>query len=161
MSTYIHYCRQTPEDEIPEDFVPCCMGSAEYGPNGCECWVAVYDPPDQETPQEGPVEQRAKCCIDCAYRNGSPEKETEDGRDELEEIVGNLDRRFACHHPERDGLSMRRVVEYRHPDGRVKPAEPGEYQPPQRGDRAYMADGAPAPLCAGWKAQRDKLLAEP
>jgi MoaA/NifB/PqqE/SkfB family radical SAM enzyme len=69
---------------------------------------------------------------------------------------------FWCHQ------GIRRVVEYRHPDGRVYPVPPlaagvdGAYEPPIIDGRPYKADGTPADVCAGWWARferRDEVRA--
>lgn len=138
-------------DEYNDSEVPCCMAGAMHGPRGCTCWEAVFDI-EQADPAGGEMGIRAKCCHDCAYLNGSPERE--DGyTDELVDLAGTLRDQFACHQ------GMRRVTVWRHPDGREIPAGNGDYRPPFVDGVAYKADGTPADLCAGWASHRAALLA--
>lgn len=130
---------------------PCCMASAMRGPRACSCWQPIYDL-DQitELALDAAVETRSSCCDDCAYRNGSPERA--DGYDdELSELAGSRSV-FACHQ------GMRRVIFWRHPDGRELPAGDGAYDPPVVGAVAFKADGQPAERCAGWASHRRALL---
>lgn len=139
-------------DEFAADEAPCCMASAVRGPRACTCWTPVYDL-DQAAPNLSTQPQtRASCCHDCAYRNDSPERADLDLGEELVDIAGSADSVFACHQ------GMRRVVAYRHPDGREIPAGPGDYHPPMVGQVAFRADGTPADWCAGWAAHRRYLL---
>lgn len=92
---------------------------------------------------------RTKCCDDCAYRNGSPERAEEDGTDELLAHAMTPGQEFWCHQ------GCRRVVAFRHPDGRELPAGDGDYRPPVGPeDRpiVWKADGTPGERCAGWAA---------
>lgn len=143
-----------PDDrgDYRDDEMPCCMAGAMRGPRACTCWEPVYDLNQAVIPDiTAQPETRATCCHDCAYRNGSPERE--DGyEDELRDVAGSGSR-FACHQ------GMRRVIAWRHPDGRELPAGDGDYQPPILGLVAFKADGSPADLCAGWEAHRKGLLA--
>ncbi len=132
----------------------CCAGAAMFGVHRCTCWEPVYDLEQQplegdgEPPTEIPT--RAKCCHDCAYRNGSPEKEAGDG-EWLDDLAAMPGREFWCHQ------GVRRVVAFRHPDGRELPAGEGDYRPPQ-GPRErpviWKADGTVGERCAGWAAKR-------
>lgn len=146
-----------PDDRDDYDYeggeIPCCMAGAMRGPRACTCWKPVYDldQVDVLTEHAAPV-TRVECCHDCAYRNDSPERG--DGyTDELVDVAGTPGHVFACH------IGMRRVVSWRHPDGRELPVGDGDYQPPVVGTTAYKADGSPADLCAGWAAHRRGLLA--
>lgn len=133
-------------DDFEDDEVPCCMASAMRGPRACTCWREVHDLEQAEAVPGEPC-ARAKCCADCAYLPGSPEREDGYGPD-LAELALDARGRFACHQ------GMRRVVAFRHPDGREIEAGPGDYAPTVVGNVAYKADGTPADLCAGWAAHR-------
>lgn len=138
-------------DDYNADEVPCCIGGAMRGPRACTCWQPVFDVDQADVQIEEPnVRTRTECCFDCAYRNDSPER-AEGYDDELRDIAGDGST-FACHQ------GMRRVVAWRHPDGRELPAGDGDYQPPMVGLVAFKADGTPADLCAGWAAHRHGLL---
>ena len=139
-------------DEFEEGEYPCCLGSMMHGPAGCHCWEPVYDLEQAEPNLSIQPATRTSCCDDCAYRNGSPERQ-EGYTEELHDIAGDGST-FACH------KGMRRIVAYQHPDGRAIVAEPGDYDPPVVGLVAFRADGTPADYCAGWAAHRDRLLAE-
>lgn len=136
------------EGEAPVEEYFCCYGAAGMGRDRCTCWEPVYDLEQQPLENGGvpPAEPatRRKCCADCAYRNGSPERERG------EELPRGPDKEFWCHQ------GMRRAVAYRHPEsGREVPAGDGDYQPPV-GPRsrpfAWRADGTPGERCAGWAA---------
>ncbi len=116
----------------------------------------VYDLEQQPLADGGKVPDeiptRSKCCGDCAYRNGSPER-TEDGEQEVDVLALALrpPAEFWCHQ------GVRRAIAYRHPDGRETPAGVGDYQPPQGPpDRpvVWKADGTIGERCAGWAAHR-------
>lgn len=124
--------------------VPCCMGSAMYGPERCTCWVPEYDAP-QAKPQEGPSPVRKRMCADCAFRPDSPERNGDEryahsDEDGLVDVVAGT---FACHQ------GMRRLVRFRHPNGHVQELDVDAYAPPIVA-APTMADGRPAELCAGW-----------
>lgn len=127
----------------------CCDGAALRGAAHCTCWIPIFDT-DQAEPAENLTrpEPRTKACHDCAFQNGSPEQDS----GELDWIRESTDP-FVCHQ------GMRRVVAYRHPDGRELPAGDGDYQPPivNKGTIALCADGTPGALCAGWVAWANKL----
>lgn len=135
----------------------CCYGEAFGGPMRCTCWEPVYDV-EQTPPADGgapPTEEeiptRSKCCHDCAYRNGSPERERGEG-EQLDDWALDGRSEFWCHQ------GVRRIVAYRHPDGTVLPAGDGEYAPPQGSDPlrpvVFKADGTIGERCAGWAATR-------
>lgn len=133
-------------DDPPEVETYCCAGAACMGRDRCTCWAPTYDV-EQEPLGQAPAEvpTRAKCCHDCAYRAGSPERKAQDGHPFVS--LGE----FWCHH------GMRRAVSYRHAEsGRVVPAGPGDYHPPigpnGQGERplAWRADGTVGERCAGW-----------
>lgn len=153
----MHKVRQTPDFEDDEVTTGCCYGSVVYGPDRCTCWEPIYDTEQADADLSTEPTTRAKRCHDCAFRPDSPERATEDGREELEDIVGNLDRTFWCHQ------GMRKVIGYRHPDGREKPADPDydSYEPLKHDAIAYNADGSAGARCAGWASARANLLKEP
>lgn len=135
------------DDETPGI---CCAGAAMFGARRCTCWEPVYDleqQPLENIPENYSPDTRSKCCHDCAYRHGSPERE--DGEEEwLHEITGDGSE-FWCHQ------GVRRVIAFRHPDGRELPAGDGDYRPPVGPtDRpiVWRADGTPGERCAGWAA---------
>lgn len=143
-------------DDFAADEMPCCMASAMRGPRACTCWEPVYDlrqtdPDNSREYSRADLHVRAECCFDCAYRNGSPER-AEGYDEELRDVAGTAGDVFACHQ------GMRRVVSWRHPDGRELPAGDGDYAPPMIGGVAFKADGTSADLCAGWAAHRRGLL---
>ena len=131
--------------------LPCCMGVAVYGPGRCTCWRPIYDQ-EQQTARPGPMPKRTKCCGDCAFRMGSPER-SGDARmahsdpDDLQEVVTGRSV-FACH------VGMRRVVAWQHPSGARIDATSGDYDPLIIDGIAYQADGSPAFACAGQRAMR-------
>ena len=145
LPAHIDFAGGAPEgaDQVPDDWAPCCWGSTFDGPEGCTCWVPVFDL-EQAPVQEGPATIRGKCCHDCAYRPGSPERVREEAgvENELEDAAAGI---FLCHQ------GMRKVIAWRHPDGRQLPQEREHYQPPLHGRHAVRADGRPAEVCAGWR----------
>lgn len=151
MSRALHTSRDHGFPDVGNGDAPCCMGSAVYGPGRCTCWAPVYDLEQQE-PRPGQMQPRTKCCGDCAFRMGSPER-SGDSRmahsspGELEQLVGGSGT-FACH------VGMRRVIAWRHPSGAQIEAESGCYAPPILAGVAYRADGRPADVCAGLTAMR-------
>lgn len=95
---------------------------------------------------------RAKCCHDCAYRQRSPER-TREGFESPADLAGDAGREFWCHQ------GMRKIVAWRHPDGREKSAgEIDDYAPPILNGIAYLADGRAGERCAGWASIRASLL---
>lgn len=149
-TAFVHVSKRGGWPELGLD-APCCMGSAVYGADRCTCWRPVYDQ-EQQPARSGPMPQATKCCGDCAFRNGSPER-SGDARmahsdpGDIDEIVHG-GRVFACH------LGMRRVRAYVHPTGARVEADPGCYAPPIEDGVAYRADGSPATKCAGLRAMR-------
>lgn len=92
---------------------------------------------------------RDRCCHDCAYRNGSPERTTYGEEDELIEVAHNPRAAFWCHQGDR------KIIAWRHRgDGRVFPQEREHYAPPIIDGVPYRADGRPGERCAGWAAHR-------
>ena len=136
----------------PDGFLPCCIGSAHDGPRGCTCWVPIFDQ-EQQPIRVGLPRDRASQCHDCAYRRGSPERSTREGAEVLHDLIVAGWPVFFCHQ------GMRRVVEWRHPDGRVVPAGPGDYRPVSRDDVGYLANGEPGEVCAGF-AERVRARTE-
>lgn len=135
----------------------CCWGSVIYGPTHCTCWEPIYDLAQMPLQNEKEIDQpetREKCCHDCAYKPNSPERAK--GESEwLEEIAqkGN-EREFWCHQ------GVRRVVAWKHPDGRKLEAPPGCYDPPQTSEGMPMiwkANGTPGERCAGWATRRNNV----
>jgi hypothetical protein len=141
------------DDDAPT--TGCCIGEVMGGPSHCTCWEPVYDLEQQPLADDGvppdDVPIRAKCCHDCAYRNGSPERADPHEEDALLALPHQEGREFWCHQ------GLRRAVAYRHPDGRTRPAGDGDYQPPigpAARPVAWKADGTVGELCAGWAAHR-------
>lgn len=130
-----------PED-LDERFRWCCYGAAEDGPKGCTCWEPIFDARQRKPRTSVEPTTRAKSCHDCAYRQGSPERE----RGEALEALPN----FWCHQ------GIRRPAAFRHPDGRVRPVldytTSPDYRPPIVDGVPYRADGRPADRCGGWAA---------
>lgn len=125
----------------------CCMGVANGGLDYCTCWEPIHDL-EQAADLDAmtPLQARAKCCDDCAYRNGSPERSGDD-EDWLLGLPGER-ATFFCHE------GIRRVLSYWHPSGLVLPAGAGDYDPPRGDGRVFRADGSPAHICAGFAAYR-------
>lgn len=123
----------------------CCLSAAEDGAELCSCWEPIFDTEQREPRLKAKPRTRAKACHDCAYRQGSPERERGEDLEALEN--------FWCHQ------GMRRPAAYRHPDGRVRPVRDYEsspdYQPPILEGVPYRADGRPADRCGGWAAAAD------
>lgn len=146
-----------------DSYGDCCIGAAMFGNSRCTCWEPVYDLDQQslanggEPPEE--VATRAKCCHDCAYRNGSPERSDEAEEERLLDIARSDGRQeFWCHQ------GVRRVVAFRHPDGRELPAGEGDYRPPLGPEERpviWKADGTPGERCAGWAAHGASRASEP
>lgn len=138
-------------DQLAERMGLCCMSVAAHGDiEYCTCWEPEHDLEQAaELDEFAPLETRAKCCQDCAYRNGSPERSGED-EDWLLELPGRR-ATFFCHE------GIRRVLRYHHPSGLVLPAGAGDYDPPRGEGRVYRADGRPALICAGFDAHRAAL----
>lgn len=145
MSTTIHLaCGFAPPSVKPSD--PnrfCCAGDAIYDPTRCTCWEIVLDMGDQAPPRaDVEPEQRSKCCADCAYRQGSPE------RTAGEDLPDDTGQAFWCH----DG--MPKTIGWRHPDGTfiAYDGDRADYHPLIIDGVPYRLDGRPGARCAGWKA---------
>lgn len=132
----------------------CCWGDA-LDPDGCTCWVPVFDV-DQHVPvppgDPGDMAAQRRMCGDCAYRKGSPERATPYAEETLFDLAisGQV---FYCH----DG--MRRPARWDHPDGRTIDGSPDDWQPPIIAGIPYRADGRPGLLCAGWAARATRATA--
>jgi hypothetical protein len=131
-----------------DEYDVCCIGAAMFGRSRCTCWEPVYDVEQQPLgPVPADVTTRAKCCNDCAYRHGSPERA--DSYEEEALLALTADKEFWCHQ------GVRRVIAFRHPDGRELPAGTGDYRPPVGPEERpiiWKADGTPGERCAGWAA---------
>jgi hypothetical protein len=129
----------------------CCVGAAEYGPDGCTCWEPVVTlDPRPVLPVHDPV-PRPTPCADCAFRPDSPERNGDDRydhatEDDLRDLVFGS-KPFFCH----DG--MQRVAAFVHPSGVTHPMDTDMYRPPIADGVPYRADGLPAFVCAGWYAR--------
>lgn len=130
-----------------EDRVPCCDGSANRDEYSCTCWQPVYlhtqaPPRPPERPED--IKVAPTMCGDCAYRRGSPERSEEYEEEHLMDLAAS-GTPFWCHQG-----GMRRPDHWRHPDGRVVPGSPADWQPPRINGVPFLLDGRPAMLCAGW-----------
>lgn len=135
----------------------CCWGTTIGGPEKCTCWTAEYDveqaqPVMPASPAE--IVPRDRMCGDCAFKPGSQERADAYTREALLELPAQGDP-FWCH----DG--MRRPARWVHPDGRVVPGSPDDWQPPNVNGIPFRADGRVGLLCAGWAALAAKATAEP
>ena len=156
-NTVVHMTVGRPE--LPDTGVPCCTGSAVYGPHRCTCWEPVYDRGQMVPDESLPAVIGRECCKDCAFLLDSPERTGADGYDhnsaeDLERIAWSDSEIFYCHH------GMRRVLKWVHPSGQEIEAHPGEYAPAIVGNQAYRADGTPAAVCAGLLYERRRLANE-
>jgi hypothetical protein len=151
------FARLHPElDEFDPDYVD-CSGSGQYGITGCECWEPVYDV-DQADPCDirgnnipaADLPARDAMCDDCAFRPGSPERETTYHREELFALADRGEP-FFCH----DG--MRRPIAWRHPRLGEISGDTDDWTPPIIAGVPYRANGEPALMCAGWAARRGVL----
>jgi hypothetical protein len=115
------------------------MGSWEEGPRSCTCWEPVYDLKQRHPDVTAEPKTRTGKCDDCAYRENSPERQADPY------ALVDIDV-FYCH------KGIRRPKEWRHPDGRVRPGDPADYQPPVVNRVPYKANGQPALRCGGWAA---------
>lgn len=126
---------------LAKDFLPqftwCCAGAAVRGARSCTCWRPVYDLQQQRLDLSIVPETRSAMCGDCAYRPDSPER----GSDPNALVDVEV---FWCHR------GIRRPVKWRHPDGRERDADAGDYRPPIHDAVPYRADGRPAARCGGW-----------
>lgn len=132
------------EGPLPRGFViPCCYGTAVYeDPARCTCWEPVYSDPQAPAAEPFPPPSvRTGCCGTCGVVDGL----TDDLGIERAAVAG---RAFFCHQ------GFRRVVEYHHPDGRIRAANPHDYgavyAPAPHNTVPLRADGQPAQLCAAW-----------
>lgn len=130
---------------LAKDFLPqyagCCIGSAMRGARACTCWIPEFDRPQQRIRPYLEPPTRSTMCVDCAYKPDSPELTADPY------ALEGMDT-FWCHQ------GIRRPLTWIHPDGRVREAYPGDYQPPIEGAVPYRADGLPASRCGGWAAVR-------
>lgn len=140
-----------PEDS-PDDWVPCCYGSAHNGPRGCTCWEPVYD--QEQSAACGDVSnspRRDSLCHDCAYRPGSPERQDPDSAENLLSLP-EAGTPFYCHQ------GMRKILRWEHPSGRVYVPTGDDYKPGFTRDYIPLkADGTPADLCEGWRRRLVRL----
>lgn len=147
----------------------CCIGAHEEGLTGCTCWRPVFDLV-QNGPEPAtiaavaagryPLAPRDGMCGDCAYRPDSPEKSGDPNYHSAADLesCARQGRLFFCHHSNDDGVGMRQPIAWQHPDGiRIPAVLAGDYQPPIIDGVPYLADGSPAPLCAGWAARARAL----
>jgi hypothetical protein len=119
--------------------------------------VDLYDRPQAPPVPLTATEVRRRCCGDCATRRGSPEREEEDGRHgqwhQLQRQAVEGRQAFICHRGN-DGTPMRRRIAERHPDGREVAVVGDDYEPAASKVNGHpwfhLADGRPAPICAGW-----------
>lgn len=95
-----------PVDPPPpaDDTIPCCMGAALDGHTGCTCWEPIHDVDQADPTGDDTVRARRGRCDDCAYRPDSPEQDNP--------AALPVSQAFWCHQ------GMRRIVGWRHPDGR-------------------------------------------
>lgn len=121
----------------------CCYAAAEDGPAACTCWEPIYDAEQAEPRTDVVPETRSQMCGDCAYRPDSPERAGDP-------YFGLALTNFWCHR----GIRRPR---WRHPDGRVRPGDPADYQPPVIDGVPYRADGLPAARCGGWAGRSDLM----
>lgn len=143
---------------------PCCFAAANTEGDSCDCWIPVLWP-EHETNrdghpirEEGPQNVKREMCSDCAFKPTSPERAKQDGAP----LDYGPDRPFTCHTAEGvdhysigqwSGHSMPRVTVWVHPpSGVTMPVTEDDYKPVSRGNRSWLADGSPAPFCAGWGA---------
>lgn len=135
----------------------CCYGTIMNGPQGCTCWEPIYDLEQQE-PRLGKPRTRRRRCPDCAYHDGSPERQNTTGyagdAETLDEIVYSGER-FICHQ------GMRKPSRWIHvPTGTIIEGHPAGYEPPFLNGLPYKADGTPGDICAGWSRARRRYLAD-
>lgn len=156
MKTTLHIDGVYGPPDLDDEPGICCMGAAVYGAYRCTCWEPVFDLEQMplanggRPPSEAEISIRSKCCHDCAYRNGSPEKERGEG-EQLDDWALDGRSEFWCHQ------GVQRVVAWCHPDGRELPAAEGDYRGPVGPDErpvVWKADGTVGERCAGWAAHR-------
>jgi len=134
------------DDEVPVSMIICCWGSSISGLDRCSCWKPEYDAEQVEPRPRASATSMAQC-VDCAFLPGSPEQQSPEDAELLDELA-LCGERFWCHQ------GMRRVVLWRHPSGATIPGHADEYAPLCRDGVAYRADGQPADLCRGWARAR-------
>lgn len=131
----------------------CCIGAAVYGPSRCTCWEPVFEC-EQQPARPGPIVAAPRMCSDCAYRADSPERADGYMAEVLLLDLPNGRAPFWCHSGHDGGPGMRRPVAYRHPHLGELPGDPSDWQPLIADGVPRMADGRPAPHCAGWAARK-------
>lgn len=143
-----------PDPAIPKPFekpsdpdATCCW--AAINGNECTCWTPVFDAEPARLCDELPDQPAAeKMCHGCAFRKGTGANALmEEGELEVSSLQP-----FYCH------AGMRRVVAWRHEDGRLVDVDPAVWseQPIMHKGRVYGRDGKPAKVCAGWVADMRK-----
>jgi hypothetical protein len=148
----VHTNCESDYPDVGNGEVPCCYGAAVYGPGRCTCWESEYDHLQQE-PKAGPMQERERMCVDCAFRPDSPERQGDErysnsDEDGIERVLSGT---FLCH------AGMRSRTRERHPSGALLEVLPGAYAPPSP---PCKADGSPAEYCAGWAAERRRRAKE-
>lgn len=145
--TWLHVSAACAPPSIAEDADMrfCCDAEAYRGPQYCTCWTLRIEVYEQGLPWsvDLPGKRALRCCGDCAYKPGSPERE-EDVR-----LPTTEDHPFYCH------VGMPKAIGWEHPDGTFIPLEPEEgdaYMPVYVWGIPYTKNGMPAELCAGWAA---------
>lgn len=113
-----------------------CIGAAARGPHGCTCDTLTDADHARAVAAAWEDHRRrdGRMCHDCAFRSGSPERES----GELHTITRNP-APFRCH----QGM----------PNTSANPEE-GEYVPRTNGD----GDADEYPECAGWRAAYHRRL---
>jgi hypothetical protein len=144
------YAEAHPDDVgVPAELLGCCIGVACGELSDCTCWVPEFD--DEQVEPRPPtcpedLEVAPRMCGDCAFRNGSPERETKFEEEALFALADN-GQPFWCHQ------GMRKPARWRHPGGPVVDGDKDDWTPPKISGVPYRADGAPGLLCAGWMAR--------
>lgn len=146
------WARAHPDDE---GGTGCCWGESLDGPEGCNCWVPIYNaeqaaPVPPASPDDIQVQKRM--CGDCAFRKGSPERDSA-WKEEALLSLAEEGTPFYCHE------DMRRPIRWEHPDGRVVEGSTDDWQPPIVRGLPYRLDGRPGLLCAGWAARASRAEA--
>ena len=135
--------------------VPCCMGYAANGHRSCTCWEPIYN--GEQLPYDGASlpSEGSKCCYDCAYRKGSPERQGEKGYKGDEEYLNDLPQSsdtFFCHQ------GARKILKWRHENGTEIEAHPASYRPEivtiDGESFPLRLDGSAQNVCAGFCAKR-------
>lgn len=123
-----------------EEWGMCCIGAAAMG--RCTCWEPIYGEKQARPKGEcAPPKPRVGCCGTCGAVDGMTE---ELGIDD----AAATGRAFYCH------IGLRRIVAWRHPDGRTKPGAAFGYVEAFgtcNGAKVLLkADGTTADLCGAW-----------